>query len=78
MTATHDRGGEDMADSPLYPDPHNDDTGVGPDRESKPGRPRWVKVSLIIVAIVVILVVVLALTGVFGSEHVPGPPAGGH
>ena len=56
----------------------DDDAGVGSGRESKPGKPRWVKVSLIIVVAIVILVVVLALTGVFGGEHVPGPPAGGH
>jgi hypothetical protein len=69
-----------MVDSPRYPDskPDTDDTGVGADHSSRPGRPRWMKVSLIILIAVVVLVVVLALTGVFGGEHVPGPPAGGH
>jgi len=69
-----------MVDSPRYPDskPDTDVTGLRPDRGSKPGRPRWVKVSLIIIVAAVVLVVVLMLTGVFGGEHVPGPPAGGH
>ena len=55
-----------------------DDTGVGPGREY-PGIPRWLKVSVIIIAIVVVLVVVLMLTGVLGGVHGPeqrGP--GGH
>jgi hypothetical protein len=55
-----------------------DDATVGSEGRSKLGRPRWVKVSLIVVLAVVVLVVVLAFTGVFGGEHVPGPPAGGH
>jgi hypothetical protein len=66
-----------MSDSTRYTNT-DDDTGLGPGRESKPGKPRWVKVSLIIVLAVVVLMVVLALTGVFGAGHVPGPPAGGH
>lgn len=45
-----------------------DDTspGLGP----KAGMPRWLKMSLIIVAVVVLLVIVLALTGVLG-QHGP-------
>lgn len=49
-----------MADPPRYPD-------------SKPHtRPRWLKVSLIIVGVLVLLVVILALTGVLGGQHGPG------
>jgi hypothetical protein len=49
-----------MADQPPYPDakPH--------------ARPRWLKVSLIIVGALVLLVVILALTGVLGGAHGPG------
>jgi hypothetical protein len=64
-----------MGDPPPYPDSEGetgDETGVGPDRESKPGMPRWVKVSGIIVGVLVVLVVVLALTGVLGGKHGPG------
>lgn len=46
---------------------------------SKPPRPRWVKVS-IIVGVLVLLVVILALTGVLGAQHGPGrhlPGSGG-
>lgn len=68
-----------MADSPRFPDPdtNTDDTGVGPDRRSSTGIARWQKVVAII-GLVVLLVIVLMLTGVFGSGHTPGPPAGGH
>lgn len=49
-----------MADPPHYPD-------------SKPHtRPRWLKVSLIIVGVLILLVVILALTGVLGGQHGPG------
>jgi hypothetical protein len=49
-----------MADPPPYPEvkPHT--------------RPRWLKVSLIIVGAIVLLVVILALTGVLGGGHGPG------
>jgi hypothetical protein len=69
-----------MVDSPRDPHArsHTEDAGLELDGASKPGRPRWVKVALIVIAAVVVLVVVLALTGAFGAEHVPGPPAGGH
>jgi hypothetical protein len=45
-----------MADPPRYPDSEGD-TGVGPDRESTTGIPRWVWVvgSIIIVASLVML-----------------------
>ena len=63
-----------MADLPAYPDKGDDtgdDTSVETGRRSKPGMPRWVKVSLIIVIAVLILLVVLMLTGVFGGGHDP-------
>jgi hypothetical protein len=59
-----------MADPPRYPEPEadtGDDTGVGPGSRSKPGMPRWLKVSLIIVIAAVVLVVVLLRIGVFGG-----------
>ena len=40
------------------------------------GLPRWVKLSLIIGAIVVLAAVAIMLIGVGG--HTPGPPPGGH
>jgi hypothetical protein len=46
-----------MADQPRYPDT-GDDTGMRRDRE---GLPRWVKVSLIILAVVVLLIVIVML-----------------
>ncbi len=61
-----------MADSPPYPDykAHSgDDTGVGPDRESITGAPRWVKVSGIIALVVVLLIAVMMLFG--GGSHGP-------
>ena len=66
-----------MTDSTRYTKT-DDDSGLRPDREARPGKPRWVKVSLVVVVAVVVLVIVLMLTGVFGGEHTPGPPAGGH
>jgi hypothetical protein len=55
-----------MADPPSYPDT-DDDTAVAPDRGSATGRPRWVPVLGIVIAIVlVLLLVVLHLTGVLG------------
>jgi hypothetical protein len=50
-----------------------DDTSVGPGERSKPGRPRWVKVSLIIVIAGAILLFILMRAGVFGGGvHGPG------
>jgi hypothetical protein len=57
-----------MADPTRYPDTGDDETAVAPGT-SKPGMPRWVKVSLIVVIAVVVVVVVLMLTGVFGGGH---------
>jgi hypothetical protein len=45
-------------------DPSSDrDDGVGPNRESSIGTPRWVKVLGVIALIVVVLFVVLLVTG---------------
>ena len=49
-------------------DPHRH---VGPDDDSPPGVPRWVKVAAIVVGALVLVFVVLQLTGVAG-EHGPG------
>jgi hypothetical protein len=71
VTTTPERGGDtDMAKSPRYPDT-SDDADVALGRGAKPGMPRWVKVSAIVVAVAAILLVVLMLTGVLG-EHGPG------
>ena len=49
-----------MADPPGYP-------------EAKPHtRPRWLKVSLIVVGALILVVVILAVTGVLGGGHGPG------
>jgi hypothetical protein len=58
-----------MADSPSYPD-SGDDTGVGSDRGSTTGTPRWVKVFGIVVAVLVVLFIVVLFTG--GGGHGPG------
>jgi hypothetical protein len=63
-----------MADPPRYPE-SGDDTGLGPDRGSTTGTPRWVKVFGLIAAVVVVLFVVLLLFGSGG--HGPGRHAGG-
>jgi len=52
-------------------------THVGPDRESTPSTPRWVKVFGIIVIVLVLLVGIIMFTGV-GGQHGPGrhiPPS---
>jgi hypothetical protein len=72
-----------MADPPRYPD-SGDDTGVGPDRESTTGTPRWVKVFGIIAAVLVLLFVIMVLTGHGPGRHMFGglggqtPLPGGH
>ena len=44
----------------------------GPRRDSPPpGMPRWVKVSLLVVAALLLIFVILKLTGA-GGEHGPG------
>ncbi len=63
-----------MADPPPYPDSNGDtgdDTGVGPDRESTTGTPRWVKVFGIIALVVVLLFVILHLSGGGLGGHTP-------
>jgi len=65
-----------MADTPPVPDT-GADTGVGPDRESPPGMPGWVKAFGIVALAVALLVIGLMLLG--GHEGGPGrhaPPAG--
>jgi hypothetical protein len=67
-----------MADPP----PHRDPAGVGADPASPPRMPRWVKLSLILVALLVLVVVIVMLIagGDHGpSRHAPGiqaPPIG--
>jgi hypothetical protein len=58
-----------MVEQPPYPD-YGDDIGLGPDRESPPGMPRWVKVSGIVVVVLVLLVVIVMF--VVGGQHGPG------
>jgi len=58
-----------MPDSPPYPDT-GDATGLGGDRESGSGTPRWVKVLAIVALILVLLVVVMLLISPGG--HGPG------
>ena len=73
--ATSERGGTHMADPPPNADPEGTtggDTGLGPDRGSRPGMPRWVKVSGIIVAVLIVVVVILAVTGLLPGQHGPG------
>jgi hypothetical protein len=63
-----------MADPPSYPDT-GEDTGVGPDRGSTTGTPRWVKVFGVIALAVILLFVVLMLSG-RGGDHGPGRHSG--
>jgi hypothetical protein len=65
-----------MAGTPASPDT-SDGPGVGPDRGSFTGTPRWVKVFGVIALVVVVLFVVVMLIG--GGEHGPGrhTPGGG-
>ncbi len=57
-----------MAELPTYPDATGD-TGVGPDRRSPPGTPRWVKAFGIIVLVLVLLFGVAMIIG--GGNHGP-------
>ncbi len=54
------------------------DAGADPMVDPAPasGMPRWVKVSLIIVAVVILTFVILKIAGV-GGEHGPGRHMGG-
>jgi hypothetical protein len=60
-----------MADPPR----RRDTAGVGADRASPPGMPRWVKLSLILVAVLVLVVVIAML--IAGGEHGPSRHAPG-
>jgi hypothetical protein len=61
-----------MADPPRRPDI----AGVGgADRASPPRMPRWVKLSLIVVAVLVLVVVVVML--IAGGDHGPSRHAPG-
>jgi hypothetical protein len=59
-----------------------DTAGVGADGASPPRMPRWVKLSLIVVAVLILAVVVVMLIAGGGhgpSRHAPGiqvPPVG--
>ena len=67
-----------MADPPPYPDT-GDDTGVGADRRSTVGAPRWVKVFGILALVLVVVVAVLLLSGGHGpGRHTPSGDPGGH
>jgi hypothetical protein len=58
-----------MADPPRHPD-----TDVTPTEERPPRRPRWVKVTGIIVIVLVLLLAGLKLSGVMDDMgHGPGP-----
>jgi hypothetical protein len=59
-----------MAEPTRSPDTGEDHTTADAGRPSKPGLPRWLKVSLVIVIAVLALLVVLSLTGVLG-QHGP-------
>ena len=57
-----------MPDAPPYADV-GDDADATPDRGAAGGMPRWVKISLIVAAVVAVLVVVMLLVG---GDHNPG------
>jgi hypothetical protein len=57
-----------MADRPRARD-QGEAAGVGADRGSPPGMPRWVKVAGIILAVLVLLLVIVLL--ISGGEHGP-------
>lgn len=59
-----------MPDSPPPPDA-GESTGVGADRASTTGTPRWVKVSAVIALVVVVLVVVVLVVGGGPGGHGP-------
>jgi hypothetical protein len=60
-----------MADPPR----RRDTAGVGADRASPPRMPRWVKLSLILVAALVLVVVIVML--IAGGGHGPSRHARG-
>jgi hypothetical protein len=51
----------------MAPDPDTDDTGLGPERGSAAGPPRWITVlGVVVIVLVVLTLVVLHLTGAVG------------
>jgi hypothetical protein len=67
-----------MANLPPYPDSTDDDTGLGSNRESPPGTPRWVKVFGIIAILLILLFVVLHLSGNRFQNHTFSGGTGDH
>ena len=66
-----------MTNRPASPDTGEDaETGIGPDLELTAGRPRWVKVFMIIALALAVLFVGLKVTGL-GGDHGPGRHGGG-
>ncbi|MGM1060854.1 hypothetical protein [Saccharothrix sp. Mg75] len=61
------------------PDHSGDDTGPspapGPDSDTPPGVPRWVKVLAVIAGALILLALIVMLTGL-GGEHGPGRHTG--
>jgi hypothetical protein len=54
-------------------DDQGTEPGSVPAEAKPPPRPRWVKVSAILAAVIVVLVVVLAIVGGHGpARHIPG------
>jgi hypothetical protein len=67
-----------VADPSLDPGTGDDTGGVGPDRESIAGMPRWVKVFLIVTAVVLLLIILLLTSGGHGpGRHMSGDAFGG-
>lgn len=72
-----------MADLPAYLDKGgdtDDEGGVGSERSTPRGTPRWVKVFGIITLVLVLLFVISLLAGVRHGPglHTPSGDAGGH
>jgi hypothetical protein len=60
-----------MTDPTRYSDTGGDERGVASAPPAKPGMPRWLKVSLIVVVVIVAVLFVLMRIGVFGAGHGP-------
>ena len=62
-----------MAGLPSYPQSNRDtggDAGAGPERDSPPSTPRWVKVFGIVALALVLVIAIIIKTGV-GGQHGP-------
>jgi hypothetical protein len=70
MARQKQREDRQMTDRTRSADDGGDDRGIGYDREST-GRPRWVKLTGLVVAVVVVLVIVIMLMGGGGGGHGP-------